>query len=91
MEYLAFEEEYHRSVILLSYIKKHDTWDSKTLSGFGSVGNLTMLDADDALQLYDDFYKYAKKVLLYKSLLISRAVFLLRPASPLWRLIPSFA
>ena len=52
-------------------------------SGFDSVENLTVVDADDALRLYDDFYKYAEKAFSCKSLLISRAVFLLRPASPL--------
>lgn len=52
-------------------------------SGFESVKNLTVVDADDALRMYDDFYKYAKRAFSCKALLMSRAVFLLRPASPL--------
>lgn len=51
--------------------------------GFESVGSMTAVDADDAHRMYDDFYKYAKQTFSWKALLISRTVFLLRPASPL--------
>lgn len=52
-------------------------------NGFESVQNLTAVDADDALRMYDDFYRYAKKIFSCKALLISHPVFLLRPALPL--------
>lgn len=60
-------------------------------NGFESVENLRVVGVDNALRMYDDFYKYAEKAFSGKAFLISSPVFLLRPASPLWRLIPSFS